>query len=218
MGSQLAVDKEPSSLDSIVSFPKNLLPDNEIFMSNSNFQHLNLWSLSEEKDYKTSRREEGNQFSNKPIDLLNGEIFTNNIQPNNQKKVEEEGDEFMCVDEDADKDIRPQDNLQTTELKLVNTLMKDFSVNENLSQKKKEEDLKKEEEMKKKQEEIEQHKKKEEEAKPKKNLDDLFDLLGKMEKLGSLNQLVVKFLMEQILYKSDSVNLYSGLFNTQHSR
>ena len=73
MGNQLAVDKEPSSLDSIVSFPKNLLPENEVFISNSNFQHLNIWSLSEEKDPKTSRREEGNQFYTKPIDLSNME-------------------------------------------------------------------------------------------------------------------------------------------------
>ena len=69
MGNKLAVDKDPSSIESIISYSNTDLPLNETFPKDSSYQHLSLWALSEEKDPKTSRREENNSFTSKPIEL-----------------------------------------------------------------------------------------------------------------------------------------------------
>ena len=69
MGNKLAVDKIPSTIDNIISYSYNEIPQNEIFPKDCSYQHLNLWVLSEEKDPKTSRRDENSNFTSNPIDL-----------------------------------------------------------------------------------------------------------------------------------------------------
>ena len=67
MGNIIAVDKCPSPIENIISFDSNNLPIKEVFPVKSNFQHLSLWSFSEDKESKSSN--DKNQFISIPIEL-----------------------------------------------------------------------------------------------------------------------------------------------------
>ena len=103
-------------------------------------------------------------------------VIGNNTAPNN------DDDDFISIEEDQDKAIKPQESIHQAELNLVNSLMKEFSVTDAIEEKKKNEEMKrKQEEEEKKKKELELQKKNEE-SKPKKNLDDLFNLLDNLPK------------------------------------
>lgn len=103
-------------------------------------------------------------------------IGNSNIAPNN------DDDDFISIEEDQDKAIKPQESIHQAELNLVNSLMKEFSVSDAIEEKKKNEEIKrKQEEEEKKKKEIELQKKNEE-SQPKKNLDDLFNFLDNLPK------------------------------------
>ena len=127
--------------------------------------------------------------------LLGTLDFTNNnnvLPVNGNKKVNDDEDDFVSIEEDADKEIKPKESIHQAEMNLVNTLMKEYSVTSIVEEKKKAEEEKKKQEEQEKKKIEEEHQKKLEEAKPKKNLDDLFNLLGDLpqpEVKASTNQI-----------------------------
>ena len=127
--------------------------------------------------------------------LLGTLDFTNNnnvLPVNGNKKVNDDEDDFVSIEEDADKEIKPKESIHQAEMNLVNTLMKEYSVTSIVEEKKKAEEEKKKQEEEEKKKIEEEHQKKLEEAKPKKNLDDLFNLLGDLpqpEVKASTNQI-----------------------------
>ena len=119
--------------------------------------------------------------TNNTNNLLETLDFTNNntlLPVNGNKKVNDDEDDFVSIEEDADKEIKPKESIHQAEMNLVNTLMKEYSVTSIVEEKKKAEEEKKKQEDEEKRKIEEEHQKKLEEAKPKKKLDDLFNLLG----------------------------------------
>ena len=63
--------------------------------------------------------------------LLGTLDFTNNnnvLPVNGNKKVNDDEDDFVSIEEDADKEIKPKESIHQAEMNLVNTLMKEYSV------------------------------------------------------------------------------------------
>ena len=114
--------------------------------------------------------------NNIPLPIFEGILYIP-MNTNNNTNGEDD-DEFVSIEDEPNKAIKPKETIQQAEINLLNNLMKEYAVGTAIDEKKKMEEIKRkadEEEKKKKDEEM---KKQYEEFKPKKNLDDLFNLLG----------------------------------------
>lgn len=114
--------------------------------------------------------------NNIPLPIFEGVLYIPMSTNNNTNG--EDDDEFVSIEDEPNKAIKPKETIQQAEINLLNNLMKEYAVGNTIDEKKKMEEIKRkadEEEKKKKDEEM---KKQYEEFKPKKNLDDLFNLLG----------------------------------------
>ena len=72
MGNKLSVDKTPSSIENIISFPLSSFPPLPSIPDDNQYQHLSLWSFSESQMPSQSTSElPTNQITSTAIDLTN---------------------------------------------------------------------------------------------------------------------------------------------------